>query len=293
MILEAACPLPANAVVDLHFIGHSEGAVVNSQALIRLDQAGLPPNLQAGFIQMTMLDPHSANNAVKGPQYSVGEGPLGWIAKMEINAYQSKADDPLVVVPANVQEADVFYQHTPVQEAETNDGLYNLWGQVPVIGGANYFDITAPGVSHAGKFSVYDWYLVNVVPTLGEGGSFVQSDTLTGSQVTTATPNFSAGGGRESVTYAGTAAPGARVRLYAAQSGTKSLKRIGAVTADSSGLWEITSRPIGAGTFRVDAIANAPAGPRNGPAHMRPTIFMGRITVAPRGAGISAPEIPG
>ncbi len=215
------------------------------------------------------------------------------IAKLEINDYQSKADDPLVVVPANVQEADVFYQHTPVQEAETNHGLYNLWGQVPVIGQANYFDITAPGISHAGKFSVYDWYLVNVVPTLGEGNSsFVQTDTLTGSQVTTAPETFSAGHGRESITYAGTAAPGARVRLFAGESGTKSLKRIGVVTADSSGMWEITSRPIVAGTYRVDAIASAPAGPRQGPAHMRPTIFMGRIAISPRGAGISTPETP-
>ncbi len=60
LILQAARQFPANSVVDLHFIGHSEGAVVNSQALIRLDQDGLPPNLQDGFIQMTMLDPHAA-----------------------------------------------------------------------------------------------------------------------------------------------------------------------------------------------------------------------------------------
>ena len=122
MILEAAAQFPADAPVDLHFIGHSEGAVVNSQALLRMNQAGLPANLKAGYIKMTMLDPHAANNGVLGPQYSVGEGPLGWLAKQEINAYQSKAQDPPVIVPPNVQDAEVFYQHTPVRRRAPTAG---------------------------------------------------------------------------------------------------------------------------------------------------------------------------
>ena len=49
MIQQQASQFPANSVVDLDFIGHSEGAVVNSQALIRLNQDGLPANLMPGI----------------------------------------------------------------------------------------------------------------------------------------------------------------------------------------------------------------------------------------------------
>ncbi len=286
MILKTAAEFPAGSVVDLHFIGHSEGAVVNSQALLKMDAAGLPANLQAGYIKMTMLDPHAANNAVKGPQYSVGEGPLGWYAKQEINAYQSRAQDPLVVVPPNVQDAEVFFQHTPVRIAGTNHGLYNLWGQVPLVSGqASYFDLTAKGVSHAGKYSVYTWYAINVVPTLGNGGSFVGTDSLTGSRVTTADAPLTPSG-RQSVTYAGTAAPDSLVRLLAGRTGTKALKRIGSTRADAQGNWEITSRPIVPGTYRVDAVSNATEGPRLQPPTMRPTAFFGRVAVG-RASGVT------
>jgi hypothetical protein len=292
MITQEATDFPADAPVDVHFIGHSEGAVVNSQAILRLNQEGWPANMKAGYLKVTMLDPHAANNAVKGPQYSVANGPLGAIAKLEINSYQSKADDPPVVVPPNVQDAEVFYQHTPVREAEgSNDGIYNLWGQVPVHGQASYFDLTAKGISHAGKFAVYDWYKVNVVPTLGNGGTFVQTDTLTGAEVPgSVTP--SASGDRQTVTYTGTAAPGAVVRLFAAQGGTKALARVGRTKAGADGSWEITSRPIAPGTYRVVASSNAPQGPRRRRATMRPTVWLGHVTIGPAGPTSAAPNIP-
>ena len=72
------------------------------------------------------------------------------------------------------------------------------------------------------------------------------------------------------MTYAGTAAPGARVRLFAGLSGTKSLKRIGVTHAGADGTWEITSRPIAPGTYRIDAMANAPEGPRRSAADDAP-----------------------
>ncbi len=288
LILQTAAQFPANAPVDIHFIGHSEGAVVNSQALLKMNQAGLPANVRAGYLKMTMLDPHAANNAARGPQYSVGEGPLGWLAKQAINAYQSRAQDPLVVVPPNVQSAEVFFQHTPVRIAGTNHGLYNLWGQVPLISGqASYFDLTAKGVSHGGKYSVHDWYSINVVPTLGDGGTFVATDSLTGSRVTTA-PETVTPAGRRSLTYAGTAAPEAPVRLFAGLSGTKALKRIGATRADAQGHWQITSRPIATGTYRIDAVARATQGPRRRPPTMRPTAWFGRVTVGPASAVATA-----
>ena len=96
-VLAAASRFPASDPVDLHFIGHSEGTVVNGRAILRLD-AKMPPQLQAGYIEETMLDPHAANTGIRGQQYSVASGPLGWMAKGCIDNYQSRAKDPRVVV---------------------------------------------------------------------------------------------------------------------------------------------------------------------------------------------------
>ena len=63
MVLDAASKFPANAPVDLDFIGHSEGTVVNTYAIVKL--AGeMTPQLKSGFIEDTLLDPHAANNNV-------------------------------------------------------------------------------------------------------------------------------------------------------------------------------------------------------------------------------------
>ena len=90
--------LVAGSPVDLHFIGHSEGAVVNTQAIVSLESM-MTPELKAGYIKDTLLDPHAANNAVPGQQYSLTSGPLGWLAKAEIDNFQSKARDPAVFFP--------------------------------------------------------------------------------------------------------------------------------------------------------------------------------------------------
>ena len=117
MVLDAASQFPASDPVDLHFIGHSEGAVVNSLAILRLNGTSWPRSCEAGYLKVTMLDPHAANNGVAGQQYSVSNGLLGWIAKMSIDATSRGPRTRAVVVPDNVDDAEVFYQHTPVSEA--------------------------------------------------------------------------------------------------------------------------------------------------------------------------------
>jgi hypothetical protein len=59
-ILAVASQYPASDVIDLHFIGHSEGAVVNTQAIARLENSRIP-QLKGGYIKDTLLDPHAAN----------------------------------------------------------------------------------------------------------------------------------------------------------------------------------------------------------------------------------------
>ena len=64
-VLHAASQFPADDPVDVHFIGHSEGAVVNGLAIREMNRHETP-ELRAGYLEETMLDPHAANNHAPG-----------------------------------------------------------------------------------------------------------------------------------------------------------------------------------------------------------------------------------
>lgn len=281
-VARVAGQFPASDPVDVHFIGHSEGAVVNSEALLQLNRQGMSPALNAGYKKVTMLDPHAANNNLAAKQYSVSGGLFGWLARQEINKFQSKAKDPLPVVPANTNEAEVFFQHTPAKKADTHDGVYNLWGQVPVQGQAHYYDLTAPGVSHSGKFGVQDWYRLNVVPTLAAGEPAVRSGALSGEAVGAAPHDGPGGDPRQPVVYAGKAAPGTTVRLLAGRTDSQRMTPVARGTAGADGTWTLTTQPLLPNSYRVVAVSGSP---RRIPGHhrsfMRPTAWLGALTVAP------------
>lgn len=280
-IVAAAAAFPAGDPVDVHLIGHSQGAVVNSQAVERLNRDGWPAGMQAGYLKVTMLDPHAANNSIPGPQYSVTRGFLGWVARQTIDHFQKRANDPPVTVPENVDSAEVFYQRTPVSQTHTsNHGLYNLWGQVPVRGAAKYFDLTAPGLSHGGHFGVPDWYQLNVVPKLGDGAPGLDAVAISGSQVvdTSRVPTLP---GRASLraheaVFAGQAGPGATVRILAAPAGNNLLVTIGRTTAGSDGTWTLRTRPLAPGRYRVVARSDAPGGRRS---PLKPTAWFAPLVI--------------
>ena len=276
---QAAAQFPSGSPVDVHFIGHSEGAVVNSQTIMKLNAEGWPANLQAGYLKVTMLDPHAASTALKGQQYSVGSGTLGEVARLWIDNYQSKAKDPLPVVTGNVQSAQVFFQHTPVDQAQTNNGIYNLWGQVPVKGKAEYFNLSARGLSHSGNFGVQDWYRSNVVPTLGEGAPQLNSMALTGTRLSL--PTTSADAPSTSVTYTGHAAPGATVRLLVAPVSGRKLHALASTDAGPDGSWTVSTRPIAPGRYRVVAVSNVPEAVTGRPEFLKPTAWLGPLVVRP------------
>ena len=206
-ILATASQFPAGDPVDLHFIGHSEGAVVNTQAIVSLESR-MTPQLNAGYIKDTLLDPHAANNAVPGQQYSLTSGPLGWLAKGEIDSFQSKAKDPAAFIPARVNDAEVFYQHTSAAKSHgVNSGIYNLWGQVPVKGSAHYYNLTAAGATHAGETGVSQWYTNFVAPTLGEQAPRSGRSSSTARSLTSIRPR-SARAENGSFTTCGPSSPG-------------------------------------------------------------------------------------
>jgi len=270
-ILAAASQFPASDPVDLHFVGHSEGAVVNTQAMVALE-GEMTPQLKAGYIQDTLLDPHPASNAIPGQEYSVSGGPLGWLATAEISSFQSKAKDPPVFIPPIVNDAEVFYEHTPAGNSHgVNGDLYNLWGEVPVKGPAHYYNLTAAGATHAGNTGVNQWYAEFVAPTLGDQEPLIQELQLNGQidqSGTTATGASPAAAqsalGRAFVAvdnrqpeFSGTAAPGSTIRLYVGPASKPSkIYAAGWTTANASGQWSLTtSRPLADGQYRAVAMA--------------------------------------
>jgi hypothetical protein len=278
MVTQALSQFPANAPVDIQFIGHSEGTVVNTQALVRLG-SDLPPQLKAGWIEETLLDPHAANTSSR-QQYSVAHNPLGWLAKGLIDSYQAKAHDPEPFVPAFVDQSQVFYQQNPAsRDRNTNGHIYNLWGEVPVTGATTYFNLTAAGATHSGKTGVAEWYITHVVPSLGDGAPLVRQDTLSGGLAQSGSTS-----GIDTPTFTGSSAPGSIVKLFVAPANKPGeLVHAGRTIAGTDGRWSITAPVLPGGRYRTLAIAWLPrdARPR---LDMVPTAPLGMLVVAKRSA---------
>jgi dUTPase len=154
-----------NDVIDVNFIGWSRGTVVISQALNDLNSNDSVPQLKAGFMMETLVDPHPANNQISGfsatSQNLLGSGVAGFAGSISnsllrgsaVTAYQefqSFAQDPRVIIPPNVQAAVDIYQNTsstvfgiafldPVKLANgvvffnNNSSILNLWGNDPSL----------------------------------------------------------------------------------------------------------------------------------------------------------------
>ncbi|MGD0768541.1 MAG: hypothetical protein ABSB42_10155 [Tepidisphaeraceae bacterium] len=158
-------------VVDLHFIGHSRGAVVISQAM--QDLVGTTnPALEGSYIKATFLDPHPANSA----SLSLYSG-NSLISVLAIDAFELADKDPAVVIPSNVKYAEVYYQHSPYADFIAVDPTeymtLNLWGEGPNNGIINNSGTTihwtnltsAAGntINPIGHSEVPIWYTLNVV----------------------------------------------------------------------------------------------------------------------------------
>ena len=276
VVLKLASQAPPNQPIDLHFIGHSEGTVVNTVAIKRIEQ-NAPAPIRQGYLEETLLDPHAANNAFPGKQYSV-DGVFSGLAGMILENYQARAKDPFASVPAGVDRAEVFYQHSPAKSS----AIYNIWGQVPVRGPASYFNLTASGATHSGKTGVMAWYQNNVVPTLGDGAPELRSQTLTGGLE----PGAPLGADSKTTVqvhqprFEGKAGPGSVVRLYGGPAASPTvLVPLGKSTVDDQGAWTITSRPLSDGKYRVIAVSSPPR--REGLPRfiMNPTAPFGELVV--------------
>jgi hypothetical protein len=263
MILDVAKKFPAGDPVDLEFIGHSEGAVVNTYAIVTL-QREMTPQLTSGYIEDTLLDPHAANQNLPGQQMSFG-GVLGGLARDIVTNYQAEAKDPPAFIPSIVDGAQVFFEHSQATAGE----IYNLWGQVPVKSDGpvvHYYNLTAMGVTHSGKTGVNYWFRNFIAPTLGNQAPLVQKLQLNGQidntesvAATTDNPSTLVQRGNntranrvygpEQVVdssqpqFSGTAAPGSIIRLALGPAAKPmELTLAGVTTANSDGQWSLTTR---------------------------------------------------
>jgi hypothetical protein len=202
-------------VIDVHLIGHSRGAVVISQAFADLSQ-GQEPDLTAGFWKSTMLDPHPASNFPTNTPQSFVLGILEVVNPLNLDGvssvgqlsffrapfafplaeqaarnlaigtliFQRFADDPTPWIVRDVDQSEVFRQHTFARNVGGDysgilaERLLNLWGR-EIVGVTSDRDLTheVPGISHNG---VVDWYLEEQLKAGGANGaeasSFVGGD---------------------------------------------------------------------------------------------------------------------
>ena len=273
MILGVASTFPAGDPVDLELIGHSEGTVINTYALVTLEHE-MTPQLKSGYIEDTLLDPHAASENVPGQQMSFG-GVLGGLARWIVTDYQAEANDPPAYIPPIVDQAQVFFQHSQASAS----AIYNLWGQVPVKSEGpvvHYYNLSAMGATHSGKTGVNYWFRDFIAPTLGDQAPLIQELQFNGQIDDTQPSATTAGSGNNLVQradnargdrvygpeqvvqshqpeFSGTAAPGSIIRLALSPATAPSkLTLAGVTTASSSGQWSLTtSHPIRDGQYRT------------------------------------------
>lgn len=301
MIMNVASTFPANDPVDLEFIGHSEGTVVNTYAMVTLE-GEMTPHLKSGDIEDILLDPHAANNNVPGQQMSFG-GVLGGLARVIVTDYQGDADDPAAFVPSIVDQADVFFQHSQ----STASAIYNLWGQVPVKSRGpivHYYNLTDMGATHSGKTGVNYWFRDFIAPTLGDQAPLVQelqlngqidnSESLSTSSISQSKLVQQASNARATRVYgpaqvvqndqpqfSGTAAPGSMIRLALSPADKPMTPAVvGVTTASSTGQWSLTTQhPLRNGQYRTLVTAFSRALTKRPGLAIVPTQPLGRLVV--------------
>ena len=157
-------------VTDLHFIGHSRGAVVVGESL-QLLAASKSENFKGSYVEITLLDPHPSNNALylADGDYFVSE----------YRAFQQASVDPDVILPNTpmIRDVDIWYQKTPARQfdATSLSSFLNLWGLargepgltnlsgVPIV----WHDLTSKsgeaGIGLIGHSGVHEYYRAHVV----------------------------------------------------------------------------------------------------------------------------------
>lgn len=171
-----ASSFPAGSVVDVNLIGHSRGAVVVTGVSQILDQTALPPQLQDGYLELTLIDPHPANNLYLKQGQSFPLTFLGLVVFVGYVDAQAIMNDPPIVVPPNVDLVTEYYQETPSRQtpwSDVEEHLLNLWGLPP--SDITIEDSQSTLFQHqfvpppTGHSEMTTWYTDNILPSLYNG----------------------------------------------------------------------------------------------------------------------------
>ena len=190
--------LGENDVIDVQLIGHSRGSAVIAQAMQDLADVLSPEEplaLQEGYYKLTFLDPHPANLQTVGdasidlplpilsslnPETSAALD----LAALLLYTYASyQFSDPPADVSYRVNQVEDFYEQSSSLHilstcpscivANPIELVFNLMGDPsqitiddPEDTVSNQYDLTPLGLGHS---DVWQWYLNNVIPTLGQG----------------------------------------------------------------------------------------------------------------------------
>ncbi len=178
--------LGENDVIDVQLIGHSRGSAVIGQAMQDLvsNLNTEEPALAEGYYKLTFLDPHPANlNTLT--DISVGSllAPPTDLAGLLLYAVFSAAyDDPRVVVNSRVNQVDDYYEqdsvsniNAPYKLVSSYENFFNLMGdpsQIEIQDSTStvslQYNLSSLGLGHS---DVWQWYMDNVIKTLGTGAA--------------------------------------------------------------------------------------------------------------------------
>ncbi len=186
-------------VIDIHLIGHSRGTVVVAQAANDLVKNLPQIDLDGSYIELTLLDPHPANNKLQEPWASFGKLALNLHAAAQMGtspppnstaglleppgasdlpspidpieatkSFQDEANDPALEIPKGVKKIDVWYQKTKadlLRDLPDQEYIMNLWGLIDAIRNESglpiqWHDLTASGIGHNQVPDVYEEQVV-------------------------------------------------------------------------------------------------------------------------------------
>jgi hypothetical protein len=178
-IITAAEEIPNlqdNDVIDVHLVAHSRGTVVSGLVMQDLVDSSPIPQLQHGYLKMTLLDPHPADNAL-GLEASFSQDFLGFAALSLYSAFQAQTQDGPVDVPNRINAVEEFWQETPVSALSGRfERIMNLFGDPGLVlpGSPDLAmiksDVTAEGIGHT---EIQQQYIARATPDLLATGQLI------------------------------------------------------------------------------------------------------------------------
>ncbi|HLH27392.1 MAG TPA: hypothetical protein VKW77_00670, partial [Acidimicrobiales bacterium] len=149
-------------VIAVRIIGAGRGASVAGLAMADLASATTPAPLRLGWHSLTLIDP---TPATPGAAFA-GPGPLGRLSRLAASWFAARASDPSLVIPADVQQADVYFERSgrSTSLADRLAGTPTSF-RVPSMGSTQptYHDVSARARGLSGLEAAY---LKRVAPSL-------------------------------------------------------------------------------------------------------------------------------